>query len=224
MVWWICPPCRNFLRTPCVFSTAAVVCVAAPLALLSHLSKHGRMRCNIPAALVCDRRRPSSTFLWPMERSASSNRLRRSAQLLSREARDADWMWCLCCHWPSLPPLGITNCCYVFRDRLWSLNPPGILRAEMHFGTARNMSTRKRSVERPCPATFANGVPALQVVDLVRRHAPNALIHADASQAFGKVPVHPESLGVDLLSSRIAFVPPSGDLIEPDAASRRYSS
>ncbi|OEH75297.1 putative cysteine desulfurase [Cyclospora cayetanensis] len=52
---------------------------------------------------------------------------------------------------------------------------------------------------------FANGEigavqPMKEVVALVRSACPLALIHADASQAFGKVPVHPESLGVDLLT------------------------
>ncbi|KAL8270273.1 hypothetical protein Esti_005832 [Eimeria stiedai] len=42
--------------------------------------------------------------------------------------------------------------------------------------------------------------PIAEVVSLVRRLSPNAVVHSDASQAMGKVPVHPVNLGVDLLT------------------------
>lgn len=43
----------------------------------------------------------------------------------------------------------------------------------------------------------------LQVVSVARRICPDALVHADASQAMGKVAVQPVSLGVDLLTGEV---------------------
>ena len=42
------------------------------------------------------------------------------------------------------------------------------------------------------------------MVAAARRVCPRAIIHADASQALGKVPVHPVALGVDLLTSGVS--------------------
>lgn len=42
--------------------------------------------------------------------------------------------------------------------------------------------------------------PLGEIVRLVRRHAPRALIHTDAVQAAGALPVNVDALGVDLLS------------------------
>ncbi|CDJ37932.1 cysteine desulfurase, putative [Eimeria tenella] len=42
--------------------------------------------------------------------------------------------------------------------------------------------------------------PIREVVSVARRICPDALVHADASQAMGKVAVQPVSLGVDLLT------------------------
>ncbi|CDJ59827.1 cysteine desulfurase, putative [Eimeria maxima] len=52
---------------------------------------------------------------------------------------------------------------------------------------------------------FANGeIGAVQPIDkvvaAVRRVCPSAFIHCDASQALGKVPVHPMDLDIDLLT------------------------
>jgi cysteine desulfurase len=38
------------------------------------------------------------------------------------------------------------------------------------------------------------------IAEAVRRRNPRTLIHTDAVQAFGRIPVHPEVLGIDLLS------------------------
>ncbi len=38
------------------------------------------------------------------------------------------------------------------------------------------------------------------VADAVHRRNPRALVHTDAVQAFGRIPLHPADLGVDLLS------------------------
>ena len=38
------------------------------------------------------------------------------------------------------------------------------------------------------------------VAEFVRKKAPNALIHADAIQAYGKMAIYPKKLGIDLLS------------------------
>lgn len=43
-------------------------------------------------------------------------------------------------------------------------------------------------------------LPIEEAVPLIRRRAPLALIHTDAVQAVGRLPVHPAKLGVDLLS------------------------
>lgn len=42
--------------------------------------------------------------------------------------------------------------------------------------------------------------PIAEIARLVREHAPGALVHADAAQAVGKIPVDFRALGVDLLS------------------------
>ena len=43
--------------------------------------------------------------------------------------------------------------------------------------------------------------PIRQAVECVRKHAPRALFHCDAVQAFGKVPINVKDLGVDLLTA-----------------------
>lgn len=42
--------------------------------------------------------------------------------------------------------------------------------------------------------------PIAEIAQLVHQYAPQALIHSDATQAFGKLEVNPVSMGVDLLS------------------------
>lgn len=43
--------------------------------------------------------------------------------------------------------------------------------------------------------------PVAEAVKLIKRLAPNALIHCDAVQGFGKMPINVKALGVDLLSA-----------------------
>lgn len=43
--------------------------------------------------------------------------------------------------------------------------------------------------------------PVAEAVKLIRKSAPNSLIHCDAVQAFGKLPINVKMLGVDLLTA-----------------------
>lgn len=42
--------------------------------------------------------------------------------------------------------------------------------------------------------------PIKEAADLIHKKAPNALIHVDAIQAYGKMVIHPKKLGIDMLS------------------------